>query len=236
MYEAEKGHWWYRGMEIISSRVIEKYYPRGSHLKILDDGCGTGGSFRYLRRYGTYTGIDLSSTALDFCRTQTVHNLVNGSALQLPFRPAAFEFVVSYDVLSMMEPEQESKSIQEINRVLMPGGHLLLRLPAYNWLKGAHDQAVSTRHRYHRRELLEKLELHGFHCDWISYANTFLFPFIALKRWSDGFRPQQGRSDLSLPLRPWHSLFYYLLRLEALLLGRIRLPFGLTVIALARKT
>src|SRR5918912_636461 len=50
------------------------------------------------------------------------------------------------------------RGLAELRRVLKPPGVLLLRVPAHDWLRGAHDRLVHTRHRYAPDEVRAKLE------------------------------------------------------------------------------
>jgi len=74
-----------------------------------------------------------------------------------------------------MEVAEGQAVLHEFARVLQPGGWLLLRLPAHNWLRGAHDTAVQTRHRYTCREVRDGLIAAGLKPVRITYANALLF-------------------------------------------------------------
>lgn len=91
-------------------------------------------------------------------------------------------------------------------RILKPGGHVLLRLPAYQWLHGRHDQLVHTFRRYTRGELVRMLRRQGFELVRTSYANCFLFPLAAAKRLKDRVLPPKqeyptSRSAAASPTR-----------------------------------
>ena len=77
----------------------------------------------------------------------------------------------------------DSAALEEIHRVLRPGGVALIRLPAFDWIRGAHDEVVHTRHRYTRDELSAKLEDAGFRLEHATYANFLLFPLAPAKRY-----------------------------------------------------
>ena len=112
----------------------------------------------------------------------------------------------------------------------------MLRLPAYDWLRGKHDIATHISHRYSRGEIKAKLKRHGLTPVRLSYANTFLFPVAVTKRLSERlFSPQQTGSDLTLDPGPMNGVLRSILSAEAPLISRRGLPFGLTVVALARK-
>src|SRR5262249_40784661 len=118
--------------------------------------------------------------------------------------------------------------------VLCPGGLLLLRVPAYQWLRGAHDTAVHTRHRYTRSELEAAVRLAGFEVTVATYGNSFLFPLAALKRIGERWLGESP-AELAVPAPRVNALFSGVLGLEARLAARWSLPAGLSVLVLARK-
>jgi SAM-dependent methyltransferase len=234
MYRAEDTLWWYRGMERITRRVIERYFARGQGLNILDAGCGTGAAMGYLRDYGVVTGVDFSPCALEFSRRRGEVRLARGSVTDLPFREGAFDLVTSFDVLCLRGVD-DVKALHEFRRVLTRGGRLILRLPACNWLRGAHDAAVDIGHRYAAREISERMAKAGLTVEHTSHANMWLFPLAVLKRWSERFLPRQAGSDLTLSVGPMDGLFRFILSSEAGLVAGRGLGFGLTVLAVGRK-
>ncbi len=237
MFQAEDTHWWYSGMERITRGLLDAYLVAGTAregLRILDAGCGTGAVMKYLSAYGQVTGFDFSAEALRFSRQRDLTRLARASVSHIPFGDRQFDLVVSFDVICELGVDDEA-ALVECRRVLKPGGLLLLRLPAYSWLRGSHDRAVHIRHRYTRRELATKFEQCGMEPVHLSYANTFLFPLAALKRLSERvLRVDQARSDLTLDAGPFNPLLRAILSAEAPAIRSIGLPFGLTVVGLAR--
>ena len=113
---------------------------------------------------------------------------------------------------------------------------ILLRLPAYDWLRGQHDLTIHTARRYTASQVTKLLKDSGFHLLHISYANTFLFPLAAAKRLLERIRPPApASSDLSVNVGIFNGLFKQILSSEAFLVAHIGLPFGLSVIALGQK-
>jgi len=235
MYQVEDHHWWYCGMESITRECLEQFYPRGSKLRILDVGCGTGAVMGYLADYGTVTGLDYSAQALGFCQQRRRERLVQASALRLPCGDETFDLVASFDVICVFGASDDTAALREFARVLAPGGRVILRLPGTPWLHGQHDVAVDIRQRYTARELDAKLRQAGLVPDQVTYANTFLFPLAVVKRLSERLFPPQDGSDLTLGMGPFDGLLRVVLSSEAPLVARSGLPFGLTVVALAHK-
>jgi hypothetical protein len=101
-------------------------------------------------------------------------------------------------------------------------------------LWGAHDDAVLSRHRYTRAEVAALLRGAGLDVLELTYANTLLFPVLALRRTLDRLTGRHG-SDVSFLPAPFESAFRGLLRAEARMVRHVRLPFGASVLALGRK-
>jgi SAM-dependent methyltransferase len=235
MFQVEDHHWWYLGMEQITCGLLNHTVGRGRDLRVLDAGCGTGAVMRYLAPYGRVVGFDFSTAALRFSRARGHTRLTQASVMQLPLADRAFDLIVSFDVISEAGVDDVA-ALREFARVLNPGGRLLLRLPAFRWMSGQHDVAVRVAHRYDRREINHKLQRAGLTPEKTSYANMFLFPIAAAKRWSERLRVGcQTGSDLTLDPGPLNGVLRAILSAEAPLVRSIGLPFGLTVVVLARK-
>jgi ubiquinone/menaquinone biosynthesis C-methylase UbiE len=236
MYRAEQSHWWYQGMAAITRSVLEIFYPPGSGLRILDAGCGTGAGLLFLSQYGSVTGLDISPHALRCCAERGCTEVARASVMALPFQAESFDLVTSFDILYFQGVRDET-ALQEAARTLRPGGRLLLRVPAFDWLRGTHDARVSTAHRYTSKELSGKLAKGGFEVEFMSYVNTILFPLALLKRFSERWwAPSQQDSDLTVNVGAFSHFFRSCLVLESRLIRYRRFPFGLSVVAVAKKT
>jgi SAM-dependent methyltransferase len=234
MYEAEERQWWYAGMRAISAALLDKHLaPVETGRRILDAGCGTGNNLAHFRARGRAVGVDLSEDALRFCRSRGVL-ATRASVLALPFGPAAFDLVTSFDVLYHRWVTDDRAAVAELARVLAPGGLLLVRVPALKMLWGAHDDAVLSRHRYTRGEVGALLRGAGLDVLELTYANTLLFPVLALRRALDRLTGRHG-SDVSFMPAPIEAAFLALLRAEARMVRHVRLPIGASVLALGRK-
>lgn len=236
MYSVEDTHWWYRGMASITCALLDRFYRRDGSLRILDAGCGTGAAMTtYLARYGRVWGFDLAAEALRFCRRRGALRLARASVASLPYADETFDLAASFDVLYERSVPSDLEAVREIRRVLAAGGRLLLRLPAYSWMRRSHDVVVRTRHRYTRREVESLLRAGGFRVERISYANAILLPAAMLRTFGERiFPPSRPRSDLTLKTGPFNELLFRMLSGEAPRIARSGLPFGLSVVAVGR--
>lgn len=233
MRQAEDSHWWYVGMRAIVDSLLSTVLP-DRKLTVLDAGCGTGANLVHLGARGQVVGLDVATEALSFCRLRGSDNLTRGSIQTLPFRENSFDLVVSFDVLYHRAVTDDVVALREFRRVLRPGGAVLLRLPAFHWLRSAHDQVIHTRHRYTASEVRERLTEAGLAIDRLTYVNFLLFPAAVSSRLL-ARQSGEARSDLG-PVSPLlNRALGMALRLESRLVRRFNLPWGLSVMALARK-
>ena len=233
MYAVEDRHWWYAGMRRITLEVLGALYPDRTDLRILDAGCGTGAAMSYMSRFGSVTGCDLSPLALEFCAVRKLAIVQQASVTALPYAGEQFDLVTSFDVLYHQAVDDTNAALREFYRVLVPGGRVMLRLPAYDWLRGRHDEVIHTARRFTAGQVANLLHENGFTVERASYANTLLFPLALGKRLLEQERtlPVGTHSDITAN-PPWlDALLTPVLGLEGRWLRRHDLPFGLTVLA-----
>ena len=233
MFEAEERQWWYAGQRAVALALFEPW-ARDRRLLLLDAGCGTGFNLVALARFGPTLGIDLSEDAIAFCRERGVR-AVRGSVLRLPFRAAAFEAVTSFDVIYHDWVGDDRAAVAEMARVLRPGGALLVRVPALELLRGAHDAEVLTRRRYTLGELRALVEGCGLRVERSTYCNSLLFPLLFARRTLDRLLGRHG-SDVGFLPPPLERLFLGVMGLEAFCVRHgLRFPVGASAVVLATK-
>jgi ubiquinone/menaquinone biosynthesis C-methylase UbiE len=102
-------------------------------MKVLDAGCGVGGSSRYLAyTYGCRVdAIDLTPQFVEtaerlnrFCRLEDMISVRQGSVTDLPYEDRAFDLVWCQNV--SMNVEDKPRMFAEAYRVLGPGGRYTL--------------------------------------------------------------------------------------------------------------
>lgn len=240
LYQLEESYWWFPAMRKITD-VIAARELQQSNLRILDAGCGTGFNLGYYGANGhrDVYGLDISDTALKHVSKRGFRKIVRASITDIPYKSDTFDLAFSFEVVTQTPYETHDASLQEMHRVLKPGGHLFIRVPAFMWLWSSHDEELEVRYRYQREELGKRLERAGFVVEWTSYANGFLFPIIVLRRFLKRIGIGGGTDVKPLPAAlAWlDGIFRGILASEAdWFKGGRRLPFGLSLICYARKT
>lgn len=244
MAQREERHWWYAGMRQVALAVLRGVLedapaPTGRR-RLLDAGCGTGGTTVALREFGDVYGVDVAWEALGPSAARGLDGrIARGTLEALPFPDASFDVVTSFEVLYHRAVDDDARAFAELRRVIRPGGCLLLRVPAHDWLRGHHDHLVHTRRRYTRVEVARKLETAGFQPLRVTWANSVLFPPAVAKRWLESLQPSPpagtAEPDLWQPPRPVNALLRRTVSAEAFAIPRgLPLPFGLSVLAVGR--
>jgi len=237
MRSVEDDLWWYRALR---AHVLGTIDPTQPAFRLLDAGCGSGGMLARIRERfpaASLTGLDFSERALELTQQRKIGaRLVQGSAGQLPFGDAEFDVVLSLDVI-IVRGVDERAAVAEMHRVLRPGGKLIVNVPAFHFLRGSHDIAVSIARRYNRPELRQLLRGAGFTIESLSYWNMSLLPVVAVVRGASRARTIQSdvRSDLAPMWRPLNALLGSLAQFELAVSRHVPLPFGTSLFAVARK-
>ena len=233
MASVEDAMWYYRALHRHVAAALGGAVGPGTD--VLDAGCGTGGLLRRLAAAAgdcRFQGLDFSPLACELARERTGLPVTLGSVLALPFGDTTFDAIVSCDVVCQVaEPE---RALAEFRRVLRPGGVLILTLPAYRWMYSYHDRQVGNLRRYSRGETASLLQGSGFRPLAMTYWNTLTFPLAVLRR--KVFPAAEGESDVRLYPAAVEGTFDAMMRLEHRWLAAGNpLPFGSTVLAVARK-
>lgn len=233
MFNQETTHAWYQSTRKLLLDLLRPKLPPTP--KILDAGCGTGGTIVYLNQQApswNIQGIDYSKTAVTYCRRRGLTSIRLGNVNHLPFPDNYFDCVYCLDVLCQRGVNRP-RTLSEFNRVLKIGGCLYIQEPAVQKLYSAHDRIVTTQKRFNRSELVS-LVSPKFHIDKISYFNFLLFPLISIIRILNKYK-QSHHSDVQKLSYPIQLLITVCLRIESVILRYTNLPIGITLICLAQK-
>ncbi|MEP6922745.1 MAG: class I SAM-dependent methyltransferase [bacterium] len=235
MFAVEETHWWFVGRRRILSSFVAQILnqPGKKECQILDVGCGTGANLEMLAEFGQAEGVDVSTEALDFCRARGLRSVRQGEAEHLPYEDSSFDLVTGLDVVEHLD--DDLAGLKEMRRVLRPDGRVLIFVPAFMFLWGVQDDISHHRRRYTLAGLKQVVSQAGFAVERATYANITFFGPILLGRWlmrATGFRPA---SENNLTVGSLNGLFGKILGAESSFLRHVNLPFGVSIVCVARR-
>lgn len=232
LYNLEDKHFWHLGKRELADKIIKKYLSV-KKPQILDIGCGTGKNLDMLNKIGYSYGIDASPEAIKFCKLRKLNNVSLGKAENTGFNNNSFDLVTMFDVL---EHTSESKTLAEASRIIKSPGYLLITVPAYKWLWSKWDEVLKHKKRYTKNEIKEILDRYGFKTIKTSYFFSYLLiPVIITRFIKQLMRKEDYGSDFSIN-NPIINFIAKLANLiEQFIISRSSLPFGTSVMVLAKK-
>jgi SAM-dependent methyltransferase len=242
MRRVEDSYWWYAVLRDAVVDEVRRLAQGMERARILDAGCGTGGTLARLREANPawdLRGIDFSPHAVEHTRARGIEKVEQGDVAQLPMPDGALDGIVSLDVLYHRNVH-EGRAVTEFHRVLQTGGFLILNLPAFDALTGSHDKAVGGVRRYTKERVRALLEPAGFQIERQQYWNAWLFPPVMgwrllSRAMTSNQTMEQTKSDLS-QLPPWlNASLAAIGRTDFALCRSLSLPFGTSVFTAARK-
>lgn len=235
MSELENSHWWFLGRRAIVSSIDSSFGALRKGSACLEIGFGTGGNIPFLSNVFRYVGVELNSYALNLARDKFPRADLRAGALPRDLKSLGeerFSHIFLLDVLEHVE--EDELSLERVQDFLTDDGVLFLTVPAYRWMWSNHDEINHHKTRYTAGELEHKLEKAGYVVEYISYFNTLLFPLAVVQRFFGKFFKTIGGS-VGKPGFGLNFVLYKIFVLEKMLIPRFRLPFGVSIIALARR-
>jgi SAM-dependent methyltransferase len=231
----EDRHWWFVARRRILDRLIARVIdPRGD-CKILEAGCGTGGNLSMLGRFGRAAAFEPDANARALASAKSTLEVREGALPdRVPFAPDSFDLVAMLDVLEHVD--DDVGSLKAVAERLARGGRLLLTVPAYGFLWSRHDELHHHKRRYRKGDLLGVAKAAGLQPEYVSYFNTLLFPLIAAKRLAGRLLGDSGKADDEMPPAGLNRLLGAVFAVERHLLGRVTLPFGVSLVMVARRS
>jgi SAM-dependent methyltransferase len=232
--QLEGQHWWFCARRKILTSVLKQFAPKHDGLRVLEAGCGTGGNLQMLSAFGELDAFELDDEARSIAKSKLPMDIKSGMLPdQIPYAPGKFDVVVAFDVIEHVEKDIES--LASLGLQLAPGGRLVMTVPALPWLWSKHDETHHHFRRYTSKQLNETLIKAGLQPVKISYFNTLLFPLIAGLRLIRKFFGITESADDAMPSKPINGFLKLIFSFESNWVGRVYMPFGVSLLAVAER-
>ncbi len=238
LHRVEQTHWWFRARRHIVWSLVRRYVggPPNRRLRVCELGCGTGGNLAAVADKHDVVGVECSPYALDYAR-QSLGSRVRFGSLphEIDLPSQSFDAILMTDVLEHIE--NDGASAMAALSLVRPGGIIVATVPAYQWLFSPRDAHHHHFRRYSKRQFAGLWKCSDAQTMLLSHYNMLLFPPAATIRIATKFvRSRSNSGDLSIPPRSINNMLTQLMRSEAHILGRLPFPFGLSLVAVIRKT
>lgn len=234
MMENSREHWWF----VAKSRILKhicKSFTLPADAEILEIGCGSGQNLLWLKQFGALTAVETSADLREHVRSLQIADVFSGAlpaGLPGEVTRKKYDLICMFDVLEHIEADKETLHV--LKSLIKPDGRLFITVPAHPWLWSAHDVAHHHHRRYSRKALERLLIETGYRLEYIGYYNCFLFPLAVLLRLMERLRGVKNAGGTEVPAKPVNILFREIFAAERFLLPKFRLPFGVSLIAIAK--
>jgi SAM-dependent methyltransferase len=231
MAEIADVHWWYVARRRILADLIRREIRPPSNARILEIGCGTGHNLAMLGEFGKVEGLEVDDAAREIAEKRLGKPVASAPLPALKgIKKGSYDLIAALDVIEHIDDDHAA--LAAIAGRLKPGGKLLVTVPAHQWMWSAHDTANHHKRRYSKKSLRALIGSSPLKLEALGYFNSLLFPVAVAVR---GMGKLTGRedSDDTLPPRPVNALFEKLFELERYAVGRLPLPPGLSLFAIA---
>jgi len=228
--EEDRAHWWFQGRRAILLSELARHLPGGDR-RIAELGCGSGGMLEALARFGTAVGVETDPALREHARARGLDVRPGSLPDDVPLEAGRWDAVCLLDVLEHVA--DEAGALRACRRLLAPEGCLMVTVPAYAWLWSRHDELLGHRRRYTTGSLRAVAVAAGFAVERLTYFNTLLAPPIMAVRLARTALRRPGH-DLGRPAPLVNRLLARSFAAEARLLRFVSLPFGISVLLIAR--
>lgn len=239
--ENAESSFWVSSRNRLFKRLVHRYLEPSGKTKFLEIGCGTGDFIQRIAQDEKLeiTGSEIYLKGLAYAKKK----LPNVEFVQFDMTQGKigeqFHIITAFDVLEHIE--NDNAGLSNISQMLKKGGVLIVSVPQHMFLWSKLDEIVKHKRRYSRRELVAKLRANDFDIDYVTSFLFILFPIMILSRLFDRVDDQLPTEERDLKKRVKFSgflnkTFDEIMRFDEVLIKMgLSLPFGGTLVAVARK-
>ena len=236
----ENKHWWFCARRLYLEKIIgDLFLSKQKDLSFCEIGSGTGGNLPLLTKFAQVDSVEMNDIARSLIKEKAVPNVRNVYPGYLPNNMChveEYDAVFSLDVIEHIE--NDHAALVRIKDYLKQDGLFITTVPAYQWLWSAHDDANHHFRRYTKKAYAESLKSAGYEVIYSSYFNTLLFPLAAISRLSENFLRKNKALEnvtIKMPGKLSNKLLKNIFSVEKYWAGKFEIPFGLSIIIIAKK-
>jgi SAM-dependent methyltransferase len=231
MAELDDRHWWYRARRRIIADLIRREARPPADAQVLEIGCGTGHNLAMLAGFGHVEGLELDEEARAISEKRLGRKVMSSPLPELGEVPDChYDLIGAFDVIEHIDDDRAA--LASIAAKLKPGGRFVMTVPAHQWMWSAHDAVNHHKRRYSKAGLKALISGSPMKLEKVGYFNSLLFPLAVAERASSKLRGKED-ADVKLPPAPLNTALEKIFEAERYLVGRLPLPPGLSLFAVA---
>ena len=231
MAELDQRHWWYRARREVLADLIRRNAVPAPNARILEIGCGTGHNLDMLAEFGKVDALELDDEARAVAEERLGRKVMSAPLPELAgVRDRCYDLIGAFDVIEHIDDDEAALSA--IAAKLKLGGKFVMTVPAHAWMWSAHDVVNHHKRRYSKAALKQLIDRSPLTLQSIGYFNSLLFPLAVADRLSSKLRGKDN-ADVKLPSAPVNTTLERIFAAERHLVGRLPLPPGLSLFAVA---
>ena len=231
MAELDERHWWYRARREIIADLIRREARPPADAAILELGCGTGHNLAMLGGFGHVDGLELDDEARAMSEVRLGRKVMSSPLPELEEVPNGhYDLIGAFDVIEHID--DDAAALASIATKLKAGGTFIMTVPAHQWMWSAHDVVNHHKRRYSKHGLQRLISRSPMRLVKIGYFNSLLFPLAVVERAASKLRGKED-ADVKLPPAPLNAVLEKIFEAERHLVGRLPLPPGLSLFAVA---
>lgn len=237
MYQLEAKYWWHLAKRHLVKSLISQRYSNFDQLTLVDIGCGTGKFLEEMNLWQSWQdliGLDGSDEALKYTGKRKVAKVKKADfEAKLPLESDSIDLITSLDVVEHIENDQAL--VNEFHRVLIPGGRVIITVPAHQWLWTYWDEILGHKRRHTVESVTQLANTAGLEVEKISYFYSYLLPIAWVFRLIKTKSDKASSSDF-IALPDWiNQILIGFSEIETEIVKRFKIPFGLSVVCVAKK-
>lgn len=234
MAEHDERHWWYRARRDVVAALIRRKVPLPKDAKLLEIGCGTGHNLAMLGEFGSVDALEIDEVARGMAEKRLGRPVLSAPLPELAgLADHQYHMVAALDVIEHIPDDKAA--LEGIARVLKPDGKLVITVPAHQWMWSAHDVVNHHQRRYSKRSLRGLIDNSPLRLEAIGYLNSLLFPVAIAERIASKLTGKED-ANLAPPAEPINQALERVFAAERRVIGRVPLPPGLSLFAVASAT
>ena len=230
MAELDQKHWWYRARRRVLSDLIRREVAPPPGARILEIGCGTGHNFEVLKQFGSVDAIELDDESRAIAEERLGRSIMTSPLPELAGVRGDYDVIAALDVIEHID--DDAAALAAIATKLKRGGKFVMAVPAHRWMWSAHDVVNHHKRRYSKAGLKRLIDGSPLKLDKIGYFNSLLFPLAVAERLASKVRGKDD-AEVSLPSAALNKTLEAAFAAERHLVGRVPLPPGLSLFAVA---